>query len=81
MSSPARDARIVACPAPTMVTVLPFTVATAGVRLTKVTPSPDVAVADTANDAAPYVLAGIAVKSIDWSDLPTDKVPSVRVRA
>ncbi len=53
LASPGCVARIVAVPALTIVTVVPLTVATAGVRLVNPTASPELAVAESANAGAP----------------------------
>ena len=53
-------------PAPTRVTVLPLTVQTPVVVEAKLTGSPDDAVADTVNGAAPNVLLPSLAKVIFW---------------
>ena len=62
MLLPAWLAVIEAIPAPTMVTVLPETVATAVLLLVYVGASPDDEVADNVKGASPKVLLGKAVK-------------------
>ena len=59
---PPWEAVMVVLPAPTMVTVLPLTVATEELELEKLTDSPEDALADSVNVESPYVLAVSALK-------------------
>ena len=63
---PAWLAVIVVVPTPTIVTVLPLTVATAVFALAYVTLRPDDAVAPSVNAAAPYVFATRVAKVMVW---------------
>ena len=63
---PACEARIVQMPAATKVTVLPLTVQTGVVSDEKLTGSPDVAFAVSANGVPPSVLLAIDPKLIVW---------------
>ena len=64
---PAWLAVIVVLPAPTMVTLLPLTVATAGLPDVYDTVNPELAVAPRENAASPKVFAASAAKVIVWA--------------
>ena len=55
-----------AVPTPTIVTVLPVTVATCGLSLEQLTAKPELAVAFRPNVTSPYVLAANAPNVIVW---------------
>ncbi|MNX46246.1 hypothetical protein D3C86_767840 [compost metagenome] len=65
MALPDCEAVILAVPTPTMVTILPETVATDGLELVKITGFPEAPpVALSVNAASPNVLSGKAAKVI-----------------
>ncbi len=66
---PAWLAVMVVFPAPTMVTVVPLTVATAGLELAKATGRPEVAVALMAKGPSPICLVGSGAKVMLWGAL------------
>ncbi|NDA10715.1 MAG: hypothetical protein EBZ07_07725, partial [Verrucomicrobia bacterium] len=66
MLSPAWLAVIVVVPLPTIVTVLPATVATPVLELVYETVSPELEVAESANGASPTSLLGKAPNVIVW---------------